>query len=70
MLPEAFAQDATRMARFEREAQVLAGGLISFHYDVTPDGQRFLVDSARQAEGAAASEAIMVVTNWMAGSKK
>jgi len=41
-----------------------------FRYDVTPDGRRFLVNTTRQAEAAAAPEAITVVTNWMTGLKK
>ncbi len=41
-----------------------------FRYDVTPDGQRFLVNTTRQSEAAAAPEAITVVLNWTAGLKK
>jgi Tol biopolymer transport system component len=43
---------------------------IVFQYDVTPDGQRFLVTTARRAEDAGARETITVLTNWMAGLKK
>ena len=41
-----------------------------FRYDVTPDGQRFLVNTAKQGDAAAAPEAITVVLNWMAGVKR
>jgi hypothetical protein len=41
-----------------------------FRYDVTPDGQRFLVNATRQADAAAPTEAITVVLNWMEGVKK
>jgi hypothetical protein len=41
----------------------------SFRYDVTPDGQRFLIDSAAQSEGSA-PEPIAVVLNWAAGLQK
>ena len=41
-----------------------------FRYDVTPDGQRFLVNTPRQGEAAAAPEAITVVLNWTAGLKR
>jgi Tol biopolymer transport system component len=43
---------------------------IAFRYDVTPDGQRFLVNTARQGEAAAAPDAITVVLNWTAGLKR
>lgn len=57
-------------ALFDSQMWNAAVNLVTFRYDVTPDGQRFLVNSARQAEAAAAPEAITVLTNWMAGSKK
>ena len=41
-----------------------------FRYDVTPDGQRFLVNTTKQGEAAAAPEAITVVLNWAAGLKR
>jgi eukaryotic-like serine/threonine-protein kinase len=39
-------------------------------YDVTPDGQRFLVNTMKLGEAAAPPEAITVVLNWMAGLKR
>jgi Tol biopolymer transport system component/predicted Ser/Thr protein kinase len=47
-----------------------AGGSSAFHYDVSPDGQRFLVNTTLQGESPAASEAITVVLNWQSGLKK
>ena len=41
----------------------------SHQYDVSADGQRFLMRSARQ-EGSEASPPITVVLNWTAGLKK
>jgi hypothetical protein len=41
-----------------------------FRYDVTPDGKRFLVNTAVQAEAAAPSPGITVVLNWAAGLNK
>ena len=40
-----------------------------FRYDVTSDGQRFLVNTNLQPEPAAASPGITVVLNWTAGLK-
>ena len=39
-------------------------------YDVSPDGQRFLVTTLTQPEGAQASAPITVVVNWDQGVKK
>jgi Tol biopolymer transport system component/predicted Ser/Thr protein kinase len=49
----------------------LGGGLstIVFNYDVTPDGQRFLINSVAESEGIA-PEPITVILNWTAGLKK
>ena len=41
-----------------------------FRYDVTPDGQRFLVNTAKQGEAATAPDAVTVVLNWTAGLKR
>ena len=41
VLPDAFAQDAERVARFAREARTLAS--LSHPNDVTADGQRLLM---------------------------
>jgi len=41
-----------------------------FHYDVSSDGQRFLVNTTQQTETPAASPGITVVLNWTAGLKK
>jgi Tol biopolymer transport system component len=46
-----------------------SGGMFVFRYDVTPDGQRFLVNTLGQSE-AAAPETITVVLNWQAGFKR
>jgi eukaryotic-like serine/threonine-protein kinase len=49
---------------------ITSGGprAFAFHYDVTPDGKRFLVITTPQAEPA--SSPITVVLNWQAGLKK
>jgi len=71
ILPEIFAVDPERLARFKREAQVLASlnhpNIAAIYgidqnfadHDTTPDG-RFL---ATQADSAAADE-VHVVLNW------
>jgi hypothetical protein len=41
-----------------------------FRYDVTADGQRFLVITSKQSDAAAAPEAVTVVLNWTAGLKQ
>ena len=46
-----------------------AGMLNAGRYDVTPDGQRFLINTAA-AESAAASSPITVVLNWQAELKQ
>jgi hypothetical protein len=47
------------------------GGSTSFNfrYDVSPDGRRFLVNSAVQSESRA-PDPITVVLNWAAGLPK
>jgi hypothetical protein len=41
----------------------------NFRYDVSPDGRRFLVNSAVQSESRA-PDPITVVLNWAAGLPK
>jgi eukaryotic-like serine/threonine-protein kinase len=50
---------------------ITSGGprAFAFHYDVTPDGKRFLVITTPQAE-AEGTNPITVVLNWLAGVKK
>jgi serine/threonine protein kinase len=89
VLPEQFARDSERLARFQREAKLLAavvngrGGSFEigavkplfgtralagrYSYDVTADGQRFLLNSIPEQ---AASAPITVVVNWTAGVRK
>jgi Tol biopolymer transport system component len=43
-------------------------GITNFRYDVTPDGQRFLVTTVK-GEEKTSPDAITVVVNWMAGAK-
>jgi Tol biopolymer transport system component len=52
------------------DAHILAGvgTRFAFRYDVLPDGQRFLVNTAGQAT-AVGPQLITVVTNWEAGLK-
>ncbi len=47
----------------------IVGGSIYFHYDVSADGKRFLIDSAGAAPEGSASTPITVVVNWTAGLK-
>src|SRR5260370_41204808 len=42
---------------------------VAFRYDVTPDGQRFLVNLQGQGQSATV-QPISVVLNWLAGTKK
>jgi Tol biopolymer transport system component len=51
------------------EGMVNVINFLTFRYDVTPDGQRFLVNTAAQAEPAS-SPGITVILNWTAGLKK
>ncbi len=44
----------------------IAGGPIYFHYDVSADGKRFLIESADAAAEGFASSPITVVMNWNA----
>jgi hypothetical protein len=41
-----------------------------FEYDVTADGQRFLINTAEGTGDSAGSPSLTVVANWLAGSKK
>jgi hypothetical protein len=64
VLPEPFAADPERLARFRREAQVLVAGPLGtghrFPYAVSRDGQRFLM----YVEETGTTPAITVVLNW------
>jgi hypothetical protein len=53
------------------DPHVFGGGITNFvfRYDVTPDGQRFLVNSSLESE-TSASDPITVVLNWAAGLPK
>jgi hypothetical protein len=51
----------------EADARTEIGGGAGFSYDISPDGQRFLVNTLVEA---AASAPITVVVNWMAGLQK
>jgi hypothetical protein len=44
--------------------------LITTRYDVTADGQKFLINSVPTETASAASSPITVVLNWQAGLKK
>jgi hypothetical protein len=70
ILPESFAQDADRLARFTREAQVLEARVADdfVRFAVTRDGQRFLIPTPL-AESSGPSSATLVV-NWLAGVKR
>ena len=57
-------------ALFDSRMWTANNSLAAFRYDVTPDGQRFLVNTMLQGEAAAAPEAITVVLNWMVGLKR
>jgi hypothetical protein len=56
----------TRLGPFEFGAQIGAGGM-HYCYDVSADGQRFLIITAPEQN---ASTPITVVVNWTAGLKK
>ena len=71
ILPASFAQDPDRMARFEREAKVLASlnGLAlgpGLNFDVSRDGR---VLTPNQIEDSEATP-IDVVINWASGLKR
>ena len=57
VLPEAFATDAERLARFTREAQTLA----------SLDGQRFLIGTV---VGDSKTPPATIVLNWQAGLRR
>jgi serine/threonine protein kinase len=74
ILPEPFAADAERLARFEREARILASlnhpHIAAIHGfedagDVSPVGERFLMlkQGAPGQQGPPAQ--IVVVQNWL-----
>jgi hypothetical protein len=67
VLPDSFASDQDRLARFEREAQVLdvPGFINNRRFVVTPDGQQFIVP-VQKAEALP----ITVVLNWASGLAK
>jgi hypothetical protein len=47
-----------------------SGAVTVTRYDVTPDGQRFLINTVAGAATPASSSPITVVLNWAAGLKK
>jgi serine/threonine protein kinase len=60
IVPEAFATDPDRLARFKREAQVLAS------LNHPPDSQRFLMLKPDvSSQQTAASPSLVVVLNWL-----
>ena len=63
ILPELFAADPDRLARFEREAQILAALNHPHIAAILPDGKTLL-------ESAGAESPITVVLNWPSGLKK
>ena len=58
-----------RMSR-SRTPALVSFGLVSFGYDVTADGKRFLVNSVSTAPESSASAPITVVVNWPAALKR
>jgi len=54
----------------EAGGRLTATTMLIFRYDVTSDGQRFLVNTTQQTETPAAPPGITVVLNWTAGLKK
>jgi hypothetical protein len=54
---------------FDPQVSDGAASTFVFRYDVTPDGQRFLVNTAAQS-GGGAPDPITVVPNWAAGLQK
>jgi len=66
LLTEAVIAEPDRIARFQREAQVLAS-LVGRFYDVSHDGQRFVVikSPAPKDLAGAAQQTLVVVANWI-----
>ena len=74
-VPVQLAQHATLGAPLALfQTQMEGGGAptggIWHQYDASPNGQRFLVTTLTQPEGAQASAPITVVVNWDQGVKK
>ena len=63
--PKRFFETGAPMPLFESHI-VEAGAFLTFQYDVTADGKRFLVDT----NTAASAPPLTVVVNWTAGLKK
>lgn len=57
------------MALFDAHI-VHLGNDTTFQYDVTKDGNRFLVNTVAGGSGAAPSPTLTVVVNWNAEGKK
>ena len=49
------------------QTRIVLTNNFSFHYSVSSDGQRFLVDAAVQDSTA---RPVTVLTNWLAGIRK
>ena len=60
-------ESGTAVALFDAHL-VVAGRDTAFQYDVTADGQRFLIDV--RAPGAASTPSLTVVTNWAGGLRQ
>jgi hypothetical protein len=58
VLPEPFAGDPERLARFEREAQTLA----ALTFDISSDGQQFIVPRAAGTD--VRQGGLLVIQNW------
>lgn len=80
LLPDHFADDHDRLARFQREGRQIVDALEAAHertlntqpnpglkrYDVTPDGQRFLIlSSVTSTPEQANANPITAVVNWL-----
>ncbi len=76
VLPDAFASDADRVARFTREAQVLAslnhpriGPVINRNFDLHPDGKRVALAKVPDA-GMSRADKVVFVFNVFDGLRK
>jgi len=49
------------------QTRIVQPRLVLFQYDVTPDGQRFLINSLPREDTAAP---LTLITNWMAGTAR